>query len=104
MNRRFGFALPLVLLVGCSTPPDAPEPPESWVQQVPPPEFSRDLPLEPRRGHDDHGATFCHLGTSCMTMDPRPFEPCLVEGTRRCVDKATEPLLVTEPLPGPPND
>jgi hypothetical protein len=92
--------MPLILL-GCSTPTSVPEPPAFGVQQVPPPEFSRDLPLEPRRGYDDHGAAFCHLGTSCIAMDPRPFEPCLVEGTKRCVDKATEPLLVAEPSEQP---
>ncbi len=44
-------------------------------------------------------AKACQLGTSCLTLDPRPFELCLVAAGKRCVDKATEPLLVTEPQP-----
>jgi hypothetical protein len=44
-------------------------------------------------------ARACQLGTSCFTLDPRPFELCLVAAGKRCVDKATEPLLVTEPQP-----
>jgi hypothetical protein len=35
----------------------------------------------------------CKLGTSCLAMDPRPFEPCLLS-TKHCSDKAAEPLLV----------
>jgi hypothetical protein len=35
----------------------------------------------------------CQLGTSCLAMDPRPFEPCLLS-TKHCSDKAVEPLLV----------
>jgi len=97
MNKRLALALPLVLLLGCSTPPSPPEPAASWVQYVPPPEVSIELPLEERRDYDGDGAAFCHLGTSCMAMDPRPFEACLVSGTKRCIDKATEPLLVVDP-------
>jgi hypothetical protein len=89
--RRFVHALPLALLLGCSTAPHPAPSPILVVQQVPPPEFQRDLPLEQPRGH------FCQLGTSCMELDPRPFEACLVGGTTRCADKVTEPLLVEEP-------
>ena len=39
----------------------------------------------------------CQLGTSCLSMDPRPFEFCLLS-TKDCRDKATEPLLVGQPL------
>jgi hypothetical protein len=89
--RRFVHALPLALLLGCSTAPP-PAPPSIFVvQQVPPPEFQRDLPLEQPRSH------FCQLGTSCMQLDPRPFEACLLGGTKRCADKVTEPLLVDDP-------
>jgi hypothetical protein len=60
---------------------------------VPPPEVSIDLPLEPDPPRGELKGEFCKLGRSCMALDPRPFEPCLVE-TRRCADKITEPLLV----------
>jgi hypothetical protein len=45
----------------------------------------------------------CKLGESCMALDDRPFEPCLVT-TRRCADMIEEPLLVGEPkdIPQPP--
>lgn len=35
------------------------------------------------------GFGVCKLGTSCMTMDKRPFEPCLVS-TKTCADKARQ--------------
>lgn len=38
----------------------------------------------------------CRLGTSCLTMDPRPFEPCLLS-TKSCSDKTAEPILVAPP-------
>ena len=87
---RFVQALPIALLLGCSTPstpPSAVPPPVFVVQRVPPPDFQRDLPLEIPRSH------FCQLGKSCMDLDPRPFEACLVGGAKRCADKVTEPLL-----------
>jgi len=87
---RFVHALPIAFLLGCSTPstpPNTVPPPIFVVQQVPPPDFERDLPLEMPQGH------FCHLGKSCMELDPRPFEACLVSGAKRCADKVTEPLL-----------
>jgi len=93
MNRLI-VTLPLTALLGCSSPPSAP-PPVLVAQTIPPPEFQRDLPLEPPESH------FCQLGKSCMTLDPRPFEACLV-GTKRCIDKAAEPLLVSEPSSAQP--
>lgn len=105
MNRRFAFALPLVVLLGCSTPPSAPAPAAFWVQQVPPPDFQRDLPLEPPREYrGDVRGHFCLLGTSCVELDPRPFEACLVSGAKLCLDKAREPLLVGESMSEEPND
>jgi hypothetical protein len=91
--KRFAHAWPVALLLGCSTPvapPAAPPPPAPFVQQVPPPEFQRDLPLESPSGH------FCQLGRSCLALDPRPFEVCLVSGARDCRDKIVEPLLAAE--------
>jgi hypothetical protein len=41
----------------------------------------------------------CLLGTSCMTLDQRPFETCLVGGVgssgKRCGDKLAEFMLVS---------
>ena len=34
---------------------------------------------------------FCRLGTSCLSMDHRPVEPCLVT-TKQCSDQAIEPM------------
>jgi hypothetical protein len=86
MNRIFERALlacvPAIML-GCSTsqPPVAPEP----------------APLAMPLHQEPFVAKACQLGTSCLAMDPRPFEPCLVAANKKCVDKATEPLLVIEP-------
>jgi hypothetical protein len=46
----------------------------------------------------------CTLGQSCMAMDDRPFELCLVS-RKRCADKIKEPLLVDLPndIAQPPN-
>jgi hypothetical protein len=83
----------LAALLACSTPQsvapiaDAPTP-------VPPPEISFSLPLE--EPEPESLPTFCTLGTTCLAMDPRPFEPCLLSA-KNCRDKATEPLLVGQP-------
>ena len=84
-------AAALAALLGCSTSqPVTPVVP----LEVPPPEISVDLPLEPPNA--EPGFKACKLGTSCMAMDPRPFEPCLLSA-KECTEKATEPLLVGEP-------
>jgi hypothetical protein len=38
----------------------------------------------------------CKLGTSCLALDPRPFEPCLLS-TKHCTEKGIEPMLVAPP-------
>ena len=43
----------------------------------------------------------CQLGKSCLAMDPRPFEICLLGTNKRCGDKAREPLLVGNPEADP---
>jgi hypothetical protein len=75
-------------LLSCSTP----QPQEEMARvEVPPPEIQRDLPLEqPPQGR------VCKLGTSCLDLDPRPFEICLVSA-KHCVDKALEPIPATTP-------
>ena len=73
----------VMALLGCSTPPTPLEPART---AVPPPEIQRDLPLEQP---DLLAGRVCKLGTSCMDLDKRPFEACLV-GARHCADKALE--------------
>ena len=88
----FGAAA-LAALLGCSTPQPV-EPVAADPTSVPPPEISFDLPLE--EPVPESPPTFCKLGTTCLAMDPRPFEACLLS-TKDCRDKAAEPLLVGEP-------
>ena len=102
MNITLSTALiaALFCLQACSTP--APDQLTAIpLTQIPPPEVSRALPLEvPTPGHPDMPlARVCKLGASCMELDPRPFEACLV-GTKHCVDKAAELMEVTVPEAG----
>ena len=87
-------AVAMAALLACSTPQPASvsATPPGW-PVAPPPEVSIDLPLEPPA---QTFARACQLGTTCLEMDPRPFEPCLLS-TTRCRDKVTEPLLVGQP-------
>jgi len=95
MNTRTSIAFigaaAVATLLGCSTP--QPTPPIFESYSVP---IERPVPpLEPP-------PAFCKLGTSCLAMDPRPFEACLLS-TKDCRDKAAEPLLVGQPeLAAPP--
>ena len=97
MNTRFAIAIAaLTSLLGCSTQHTA----QTTKAQptTPPPPLSDLAP-----GYELHEGQLvpevvippkiCKLGTSCLAMDPRPFEPCLLS-TKHCSDKAAEPLLV----------
>lgn len=96
MNTRIAIAAAaLAGLLGCSTPhtpqtaqPAAPLPPP--LSDLAPGYELRDGQLVPRVLIPPQ---ICKLGTSCLAMDPRPFEPCLISA-KRCTDKALEPLLV----------
>jgi hypothetical protein len=94
MNARTAITIALTSLLGCSTP--------HTVQTSKP--ISMGLPLlAPSEEYAMRNGQlvprvlipgrFCQLGTSCLAMDPRPFEPCLLS-TKHCSDKAVEPLLV----------
>jgi len=103
MNRKTLFSsvglATTAAMLGCSTPSTV-DSEFNAPLEVPPPEFSMELPLEPPS--DEPGFRTCKLGTSCIAMDPRPFEACLLS-TPECTEKATEPLLVGEPaLIAPP--
>jgi hypothetical protein len=99
MNARIpGLAAASVLIVGCTTQraePPAEQPPllRGTVTQSSPPRFQ-----PPPQGS---GFKACQLGTSCLTLDPRPFELCLLD-SKHCADKVTEPLLVVDELPAIP--
>jgi hypothetical protein len=90
----------LLIAAGCSTPP-APlvEVLPVAVDLAAPPQLPRHITPEgeyvPRRQEDVVGRV-CQLGTSCLTMDSRPFEVCLL-GAKNCSDKVREPLLVDNP-------
>jgi hypothetical protein len=81
----------LLILLGCSTAQ-----PTQVVEVVPPPEITP-MPLPPygNRGPNDPtrpesdlpAARVCQLGTSCLAMDSRPFEMCLLGTQKRCSDK-----------------
>jgi hypothetical protein len=78
-------------IVSCATHTES-APESTWASQVPPPQISIPLPLVPP---EPEFAQMCQLGTSCLTMDPRPFEPCLLS-TRHCRDKATGTVVSGE--------
>jgi hypothetical protein len=85
MNTRNAIAIAaLASLLGCSTPDTA----QTTQSAKPLPRLS-DLAPE----NELIPPQICKLGTSCLAMDPRPFEPCLLS-TKHCSDKAVEPLLV----------
>ena len=93
MNHRMAmipFAAALLLVASCATPYEKPYVAARKIA-VPPPQLSMDLPLESR---GESAPRFCQLGTSCRSMDPRPFAACLL-ATGRCPAES-EPLLVTE--------
>jgi len=95
----------MLMLAGAAACNSTRHPDEDSVALVsaPPPEVEFALPLEePIPVLPEPPARICQLGTSCLTMDPRPFEPCLLT-TKHCKDKAT-PMLVGPPdasLPAP---
>jgi hypothetical protein len=85
MNTRVAIAIAaLTSLLGCSTPETA----QTTQPATPLPPLSDLAP-----GNELIPPQICKLGTSCLAMDPRPFEPCLLS-TKHCSDKAVEPLLV----------
>jgi hypothetical protein len=92
--------LAAVTALSCSTPTP------QVIDTVPPPEVDLPLPLEPYASRLPNQpppldpnlvGKMCQLGTSCLALDSRPFEVCLLGTQKRCTDKATEPLLVENP-------
>ncbi len=100
MNTKTSIAFigatALAVLLGCSTPqPVVLANAQAGLPAPPVIEF-HSVPLEPPVAPLEPPPAFCKLGTSCLAMDPRPFELCLLS-TKDCRDKATEPLLVGQP-------
>ena len=83
------LAMASVCLLGCSTSPPAPVP------IVEPLTF--ELPLEPVPQQDPLAGRVCQLGTSCLELDPRPFEMCLLATDKHCGEKITESVLAVNP-------
>jgi hypothetical protein len=73
-------------LMACTTRPD-PELPGQTPVAIPPPEISIELPLEQKAPRDPGAAQACLLSTtkSCMALDTRAFQPCLLDA-RSCQD------------------
>jgi len=93
----------LVAMLGCSSQRVEPELAAATpaANALPAPQIFA-LPPEGQRKEMITGH-FCRLGTSCMALDSRPFEPCLLS-TTHCKDKSTESLLVDGPNePAPPS-
>lgn len=86
----------LAVLLGCSTSKTA-SPVQAAPPSVPPPLIEwRNSQLIPRPPAMEPPGQFCLLGTTCLAMDPRPFEPCLLS-SKHCKDKAAEPMQVAPP-------
>ena len=79
-------------MLGCSTPQQVEPRQPVLVQQV--------QKLQPQlTPPDEHLPEVfkgkpCQLGKSCLAMDPRPFEICLLGANKRCGDKMAEPMQV----------
>ena len=75
------------VLIACTTRPD-PELAGPTPDSIPPPEISIELPLEQKMPRDPETAHACLLSSSksCMELDPRPFEACLL-GAQNCKEK-----------------
>jgi hypothetical protein len=99
MNTRIPvLAAASVLILGCTTQRPEPPPVQSSLLQG---AVTQSGPARFHQPPEGSGFTACQLGTSCLTLDPRPFELCLLDATH-CADKVTEPLLVVDELPVTP--
>ena len=96
----------LAVLLGCSTSkPASAEQATSPSVQSPAIEWRYSQLIPPPPAMEPPGK-ICLLGTTCLAMDPRPFEPCLLS-SKRCRDKAAEPMEVAPPrefIPEPEAD
>src|SRR6187397_2762505 len=91
-------------LMACTTRPD-PELTGPTPDSIPPPEVSIELPLETESQPKYSAAQACLLSSakSCMELDSRPFEACLVTG-KSCEREGARampvaPSVVIDPHP-----
>jgi hypothetical protein len=72
-------SLAVIGLLGCTSEPDV-EAVYANPESIPPPEISIELPLENAAARQDPPPRACLLGSagSCLELDSRPFESCLV--------------------------
>lgn len=88
----------LASLLGCSNPRAEPAPATvAAATRAAPNVIVVPVPKHPGTLQPEAGPpTICKLGQSCMALDSRPFEPCLLS-TTHCKDKVRETLLVDRP-------
>jgi hypothetical protein len=89
-----------VFLLGCSTPQPVPvaEPVPATLALIPGVPAHGLAPDERFAPKDPVYGRACQLGTSCLALDPRPFEICLLGSNKRCGDKIKESLLIDNPV------
>jgi hypothetical protein len=90
-------------LMACTTRPD-PELIGPTAVAIPPPEVSIELPLEQTAPPDFGIAQACLLSStkSCMELDSRAFEPCLVN-TKECEREGARVMKVMPPVAPAPS-
>ena len=102
MNEKEIFGLlgtaALTVMLGCSTSKPVPEIEAVSSDLLPPAgiESGYYAQLIPPQPLTESPGRVCLLGTTCLSMDQRPFEPCLLS-TRHCRDKAAEAMQVAPP-------
>ena len=94
MNAKVSALFFALGLAGCSAQPPQPAPAATpgWQITKLPPGFAP----PPAKDSQLPKAQVCQLGTTCLTMDSRPFETCLVD-TKHCDQKLAELMLVEKP-------
>ena len=98
MNNKVPILVAVVMIAGCGTPARTPV----AIRQ---PDLSNYFEFWREPPSHMPQARLCLLGTSCLDMDSRPFEVCLLGGTS-CSDKLAEVMQVERParvlvLPAP---
>ncbi len=93
-----GLAAASVLILGCTTQRAEPPAGQSSLLRG---AVTQSSPARFQQPPEGSGFKACQLGTSCLTLDPRPFELCLLD-SKHCADKVTEPLLVVDEFPVTP--
>jgi hypothetical protein len=92
MNAKVSILLTAICLTGCSAQPQLPNSAPLRASEGKPLNYSVPVPQDELQ---KPGPKACLLGTSCLTMDPRPFEACLVSA-KSCGDKGAELLRVVK--------